>query len=84
MILTFGLLPPNLPRKTSKNTQEKDSKGSNMLKVGKAICHKCGDSAKFNCGGKWYCGYRNKMGEFNLEGYCKKEERKDTGANNNT
>ena len=53
--------------------QKKDSRGSNMLKVGKAICHKCKEPAKFYQG-KWYCGYRNKMGEFNLEGYCKQEK----------
>ena len=82
MILTFGLLPPTLPKKTLKNTQEKDSKGSNMLKVGKAICHKCGDSAKFYQG-KWWCGYKSEMGTYNIVGYCKKE-RKDTSADSNS
>ena len=61
---------------------KKDLKGSNMLKVGKAICHKCGDSAKFH-NGKWWCGYRSEMGTYNIVGYCKKE-RKDTSANSNT
>lgn len=58
--------------KTAKKESESIRKMG--LKVGKAICHKCGDSARFNCGGKWYCGYRNKMGEFNLEGYCKNDK----------
>jgi len=80
--LTFGLLPPNLPRKTSKNMLKKDSKGSNMLKVGKAICHKCGDPAKFH-NGKWWCGYKSEMGTYNIVGYCKKE-RKDTSADSNS
>jgi len=75
MILTFGLLPPILPKKILKNTQEKDLKGSNMLKVGKAICHKCGDTAHFHQK-VWWCGYRSEMGTYNIVGYCKKEEEK--------
>lgn len=64
--------------------RKKGLKDSNMLKIGKAICHKCGDPAKFNCGGKWYCGYRSKLGEFNMQGYCKQEQRKDkSGKSNN-
>ena len=54
-----------------------------MLKVGKAICHKCGDSAKFH-NGKWWCGYRSEMGTYNIVGYCKKEERKEKSADSNT
>ena len=46
-----------------------------MLRVGKAICHKCGDPAKFYQG-KWWCGYKSGMGTYNLVGYCKKEEKK--------
>ena len=53
-----------------------------MLKVGKAICHKCGDSAKFYQG-KWWCGYKSEMGTYNIVGYCKKE-RKDTSADSNS
>lgn len=52
--------------------------------VGKAVCHKCGDSAKFNQAGKWWCGYTNQMGEYNLQGYCKKEKKGlDEKLNNN-
>ena len=82
MTLTFGLLPPNLPRKTLKNTQEKGLKDSNMLKVGKAICHKCKEPAKFH-NGRWWCGHKSEMGTYNIVGYCKKE-RKDKSANSNS
>jgi len=64
--------------------RKKGLKDSNMLKIGKAICHKCGDSAKFNCGGKWYCAYTTEMGNFNLVGYCKNEKERKNKTNSNT
>ena len=59
-------------------------KGNIDMEAGKAVCHKCGDSAKFNQAGKWWCGYTNQMAEYNLQGYCKKEKKGlDEKLNNN-
>ena len=55
-----------------------------VVKIGKAVCHKCKQDAKFYCRGKWYCAYTTEMGNFNLVGYCKNEKkRKDMSADSN-
>jgi hypothetical protein len=46
-------------------------------RVGPAVCCKCGEDAKINHGGKWYCSIESDMGVFNIKGYCIKE-RKET------
>ena len=46
-------------------------------RIGPAVCYKCGDDAKINHGGKWYCSIEYEMGVFNIKGFCIKE-RKET------
>ena len=62
--------------------RKKGSRDSNMLKVGKAICHKCKEPAKFYQG-KWYCGHKTEMGTYNIVGYCKKERKDKSDRSNN-
>lgn len=44
-------------------------------RVGPAVCCKCGDDAKINHGGKWFCAYESEMGIMNIKGFCKKERK---------
>ena len=43
-------------------------------RIGPAVCCKCGDDAKINHGGKWYC--------MNLKGFCIKERKGKLESNN--
>ena len=40
--------------------------------VGPAVCCECGEDAKINDSGKWYCAIKSELGIFNIRGYCKK------------
>tara|TARA_R100001480_G_scaffold78207_1_gene87977 strand:+ start:282 stop:476 length:195 start_codon:yes stop_codon:yes gene_type:complete len=42
-------------------------------RVGPAVCCVCGEDAKINHGGKWYCSIESDMGVFNIKGFCATE-----------
>ncbi len=46
-------------------------------RVGPAVCCECGDDAKINDSGKWYCGMESELGIFNIKGYCIKKRKKE-------
>ena len=51
-------------------------------RVGPAVCYKCGDDAKINHGGKWYCSIESDMGVMSLKGFCIKERKGKLESNN--
>ena len=51
-------------------------------RVGPAVCYKCGDDAKINHGGKWYCSIESDMGVMNLKGFCIKDRKGKLESNN--
>jgi|TARA_R110001606_G_scaffold12611_4_gene54885 hypothetical protein len=51
-------------------------------RIGPGVCCKCGDDAKINHGGKWYCAVESNMGVMNLKGFCIKERKGQLESNN--
>lgn len=43
----------------------------------KRVCNKCGQTAKIWYNNNWWCEIKVGLGEYNLIGYCKKENKND-------
>ena len=77
-----------MKEKRESKTVKKEKKNTMAIikedsRVGPAVCVVCGEDAKINDSGKWFCAYESEMGVMNIKGYCKKE-RKGKSANSNT